>query len=62
MVDLMPRAGYDPREAVAIFEKLRALEGSDPGASPELLSSHPPTREREEAVRRALESRRLPRG
>jgi predicted Zn-dependent protease len=62
MVDLMPRAGYDPREAIAIFEKLRALEGSDPGRVAELLSSHPPSREREEAIRRAVEGRRLPAG
>ncbi len=62
MVDLMPRAGYDPREAIAIFEKLRALEGSDPGRVAELLSSHPPTREREEAIRRAVEGRRFPAG
>jgi predicted Zn-dependent protease len=62
MVDLMPRAGYDPREALAIFEKLRALEGSDPGRVAELLSSHPPTREREEAIRRAIEGQRLAAG
>jgi predicted Zn-dependent protease len=62
MVDLMPRAGYDPHEAIAIFEKLRALEGSDPGLVAELLSSHPPTREREEAIRLAIDGRRLPSG
>jgi predicted Zn-dependent protease len=62
MVDLMPRAGYDPREAIAIFTKLRALEGSDPGRVAELLSSHPPTREREEAIRRAIEGQRLAAG
>jgi predicted Zn-dependent protease len=62
MVDLMSRAGYDPREAIAIFGKLRAVEGSDPGRVAEIFSSHPPTREREEAIRRAIDVRRLPAG
>jgi predicted Zn-dependent protease len=60
MVDLLPRAGYDPREALAIFVKLRAIEGRDPGAVATLLSSHPPTRERSEAIERAIARQRLP--
>lgn len=61
MVDLMPRAGYDPREALAMFEKLRRLEGSDPGAVATIFSSHPPTSEREGAIRAQIERMRLPR-
>jgi predicted Zn-dependent protease len=60
MVDLLPRAGYDPREALAIFAKLRAIEGRDPGAVATLLSSHPPTRERSEAIEREIARQRLP--
>jgi predicted Zn-dependent protease len=60
MVDLLPRAGYDPREALAIFAKLRAIEGRDPGAVATLLSSHPPTRERIEMIEQAIARQRLP--
>jgi len=62
MVDLMPRAGYDPREALGIFAKLRALEGRDPGLVSEILSSHPPTREREENIRQKIARARIPSG
>jgi beta-barrel assembly-enhancing protease len=60
MVDLLPRAGYDPREALAIFAKLRAIEGRDPGAVATLLSSHPPTRERIEMIEQAIARQHLP--
>jgi len=40
MVDLMPAAGYDPHEALAMFAKLRAIEGRDPGMVAEIFSSH----------------------
>jgi predicted Zn-dependent protease len=62
MAELMPRAGYDPREAIAIFAKLRAIEGRDPGLVAELFSSHPPTKEREETIRQAIAMERLPQG
>lgn len=62
MIDLMPRAGYDPREALAMFDKLRAIQGRDPSTVATIFSSHPPTRERSEAVRAALSRRRLPNG
>lgn len=62
MIDLMPRAGYDPREALAMFQKLRSIQGSDPGAVATIFSSHPPTRERSDAVAAALSRRRLPGG
>jgi predicted Zn-dependent protease len=51
MVQLLPASGYDPREALAMFAKLRAIQGSDPGLVATVLSSHPPTSERSENVR-----------
>lgn len=62
MVDLMPRAGYDPREALSMLAMLRAIQGSDPGAVATIFSSHPPTKERSEAVQALLARRRLPAG
>jgi len=62
MVDLMPRAGYDPREALGIFAKLRAIQGRDPGAVAEIFSSHPPTSERSENIRQAIARMRVPSG
>jgi predicted Zn-dependent protease len=60
MVDLLPRAGYDPHEALAMFAKLRAIEGHDPSAVATLLSSHPPTQERAESIREAIARQSLP--
>ena len=54
MVTLMTRAGYDPNEALAMFEKLKSLDGSSPGKVAVLFSSHPPTTERIENVRRQI--------
>jgi beta-barrel assembly-enhancing protease len=51
MVGLMTRAGWDPREALGMFEKLKSLEGRDPGRVAGLFSSHPPTGERIEFVK-----------
>ena len=62
MVELMPRAGYDPREALAMFAKLRAIQGSDPGAVATIFSSHPPTRERSQEVEQQIARARLPGG
>ncbi len=62
MIDLLLRAGYDPRQALAMFDKLRSIQGSDPGAVATLFSSHPPTSERSENIRRAIARLRLPSG
>jgi predicted Zn-dependent protease len=62
MVELLPRAGYDPREALAMFAKLRSIEGRDPGVVATLLSSHPPTRERSDNIEGQIARLRLPSG
>ena len=62
MVELMLRAGYDPREALGMFGKLQALSSAEPGTVSKIFSSHPPTGERIENVRRDIEKRSLPDG
>jgi predicted Zn-dependent protease len=43
-LDLMARAGFDPRESVTLWENMaRAAGGATP---PELLSTHPSSRSR----------------
>jgi predicted Zn-dependent protease len=60
MVELMIRSGYDPREALAMFERLREIDRSEPGKVARLFSSHPPTSERIESVRRQIARAKLP--
>jgi predicted Zn-dependent protease len=42
-VELAARAGYDPRAAIALWEKMRRLGGSQP---PKFLSTHPSPEDR----------------
>lgn len=46
----MARAGYDPREAVALWERMAALGGNPP----ELLSTHPDPKNRAKAIQAEL--------
>jgi predicted Zn-dependent protease len=43
-VELAARAGYDPRAAIALWQKMAKLSGG--GAPPKLLSTHPSSEER----------------
>ena len=60
MVPIMIRAQYDPHQALAMFEKLKQINQSDPGKVGVLFSSHPPTSERIDNVRREIEQTSLP--
>jgi predicted Zn-dependent protease len=42
-VELAARAGYDPRAALTLWDKMQKVGGAQP---PKLLSTHPPTAER----------------
>jgi predicted Zn-dependent protease len=50
-VEVLPRAGYDPRGMVTFFQTLEAEGGA---RGPAFLSSHPATEERIEKTRRLL--------
>ena len=45
-----------------MFDKLRALEGRNPGMVAEIFSSHPPTAERSANIRQMIARKRLPAG
>ncbi len=39
---IMRRAGWDPREMIALMDTLRKAQGRDPASLEVFLSSHPP--------------------
>lgn len=51
-MELAARAGYDPRAAVTLWQKMGRLGGA--GKIPEFLSTHPSPGNREEALRRLV--------
>jgi predicted Zn-dependent protease len=60
-VQYMYAAGYDPTGAVSIFEKLEALQKTQPGAVARVLATHPMSSDRiektEEEIQRILPAR-----
>ncbi len=56
-VEVLPRAGYDPRGLVSFFETLAA---QDADAMPEFLSSHPTTDNRIEHTSELIDRTELP--
>jgi predicted Zn-dependent protease len=51
-LELMARAGYDPRAAISVWEKMAA--GRSSGQAPEFLSTHPSDESRLEELRTQL--------
>jgi predicted Zn-dependent protease len=58
-VDVLPRAGYDPRGLVSFFDTL-AREGGSGG--PSFLSSHPAPKDRIQATSARIAAAHLPAG
>lgn len=52
-------AGYDPTAALPVLQKFRELQGSDPSDLEILFHSHPGNTDRENAVKRFLDSNNL---
>ena len=56
-LQIMRRAGWDPRGMPEFMERLRREQGRDPGSVEVFLSSHPAPGERADALRQSLGSR-----
>ena len=56
-VQIMQRAGWNPRGMIDFMERLRRDQGRDPGSVEVFLSSHPAPAERAALLRRALGAR-----
>ena len=56
-MQILQRAGWDPRGMIEFMETLRRQQGRDPGSVDVFLSSHPAPGERAELLRRALGKR-----
>lgn len=50
----MYKAGYDPHGMVSFFNKLKAMENEEPSRLQLLFSTHPPTSDRIEQVKREI--------
>jgi predicted Zn-dependent protease len=61
-LQIMQRAGWDPRGMVEFMEILRREQGRDPGSVEVFLSSHPAPADRVQDLRRALGARTGGRG
>ncbi|MGH7804650.1 MAG: M48 family metalloprotease, partial [Candidatus Binatia bacterium] len=57
MVDLMLAANYDPRQALAMFDTIRRVQGGSRGGG--IFSSHPPTKERAQNVQKLIAQHRV---
>jgi predicted Zn-dependent protease len=53
-LDLMVRAGYDPREAVKVFDKVKRYVEQEEIKEPYFFSTHPRLEERKESYERLL--------
>jgi predicted Zn-dependent protease len=51
-LELMARAGYDPRAAVTLWNKMASIEGA--GGQPKFLSTHPAPKERIKDIEKKL--------
>jgi predicted Zn-dependent protease len=59
-LNLLTKAGYDPREAAKVWDNLRAelvaSQGADAGKASPMLATHPPSQERSETLARLAEN------